>query len=118
MLWLLALCQEGIAPLTHHCAEWMRRRCRGWRPLPRRDATTVHVGGEKVPVVARAREDIGRNFFGMPSNRRGGIDVLATLLVESLVEEEIEFNPRFPQVLYSIEDFELDADMLFGALRW
>ena len=119
MFRLFALREERATALAYHCAEGMRSRCGSRRALPRRDATTVHVRGEKVPVVARAREDIGRNFCGMPSNRRGGFDVLATFLVESLVEEEIEFDvsPRFPQVFYSIENLELNAEVVFGALR-
>ena len=119
MFRLFALREERPTALAYHCAEGMRSRCGSRRALPRRDATTVHVRGEKVPVVARAREDIGRDFCGVPGNRRGGVDVLATLLVKSLVEKEVEFNvgPRFPQGLDSIEDIELDANMLLGALR-
>ena len=89
MFWLLALCQKGVAPLAHHSAERVRRRCGGWRPLPRRDATTVHVGGEEVPVVTGAREGIGSNLRGVPRDRSGGVDVLASFLVKSLVKQEI-----------------------------
>ena len=65
--------------------------------------------------MARTFEDVGCDLRGMPGDRGGRIDVLATLLVEGLVEEQVELDvsPRFPQVFYSIEDFELDADVLF-----
>ena len=68
-----------------------------------------------MPVVARALEDVGRNLRGVPGDRGGRIDVLATLLVEGLVEKQIELDvsPRFPQVFDCIEDLELDADVLF-----
>ena len=85
MFRLFSLREERVTALAYHCAEGMRRRCGSRRALPRRDATTVHVGGEKMPVVARAREDIGRNWCGVPRYRRGGVNVLATLLVKSLV---------------------------------
>ena len=65
--------------------------------------------------MARTLEDVGCNLRGMPGDRGGRIDVLATLLVEGLVEKQVELDvrPRFPQVFDCIEDLELNADVLF-----
>ena len=66
MLRLLALGEESIATLAHDCAEGVCRRSGSWRTLPRADTTAVDEGCVDVSIVARTREDIGRDLRGVP----------------------------------------------------
>ena len=82
-------------------------------PLP------FYIGSKKVPVVAGILEDVGRYFRRVPGDRGGCTYVLSALLVESLVEKKVELDvpPWLPKVFDCTEDLEVDANVLFRALR-
>ena len=90
-----------------------------WRTLPSADTSAVHERSERVSVMAWTLENFCGDLVRISCHECGFVDSLALFLIESLVDEEIQLDvgARFPQVLYDVEDLEVDSYVLFCALR-
>ena len=119
MFGLLALRQESVERLAHDSAEGMVGCRNSWRTLPCADASAVDKGGVRVPIMAWAFENICDDLLRVSCHQRRRVNALALLPVERLIDEKVEFDvsARLPKCFDGIEDFELAADVLFGALR-
>ena len=69
--------------------------------------------------MARTLENFCGDLVGVPCHECRFVDSLTFFLIERLVDEEIQLDvgAGFPQILYDVEDLEVDAYVLLSALR-
>ena len=119
MFGLLALRQKRVAPLAHDCTEGMIGCRNSWRTLPCADASAVDECSVGMPIMAWTFKNFGDDLLRVSCHQRRRVNALALLPVERLIDEKVELDvsARLPQCFDGVEDFELDSDVLFGALR-